>query len=134
MKRPENGPNAIEGQAFLRQRGGGVVTCAGEPVTLIPVSDHAIDRFRQIYGSAQGGIVRVPISLDVESNRDSVYDSFTRHTECDAEGDFEFGGLADGEYFVTTGVYWETAGGLEGGSLASRVRVEGGETARVLLN
>lgn len=30
------GPASIEGQAFLRQRGGGVVTCAGEKVELVP--------------------------------------------------------------------------------------------------
>lgn len=33
----EEGTNTITGNAFLRQRGGGVVTCAGENITLYPV-------------------------------------------------------------------------------------------------
>ena len=43
------GTNRIEGNAFLRQKGGGVVTCAGEAVRLIPLGRFAKKYFRIRY-------------------------------------------------------------------------------------
>ena len=130
----DEGTGTIVGQAFLRQRGGGVVTCAGEMVTLVPMTDHARDRFRQIYGSEQGGFVSVYTNIDDVSGRDITYASFVRTAQCDAAGSFEFQNVADGEYYVTTRVVWQVGYTLEGGSLAARVRVADGETAQILLN
>lgn len=38
-----------EGNAFLRQRGGGIVTCAGETVRLVPLGSFAKGYFRLRY-------------------------------------------------------------------------------------
>lgn len=49
------GSSTIQGQAFLRQAGGGVVTCAGEEVSLLPATPYQVERMTIIYGSTQGG-------------------------------------------------------------------------------
>src|SRR5208337_5281057 len=51
------GGAAIIGQAFMRQKGGGVVTCAGSPVLLVPDTPYIEEMFsilssgRQVAGS-----------------------------------------------------------------------------------
>ena len=51
----EKGNANITGQAFLNQQGGGVVTCAGNYVTLTPVNSYSKERMQLIYGSTTKG-------------------------------------------------------------------------------
>ena len=134
----ERGANVIEGQAFLRQRGGGVVTCAGETVTLVPATSYAEERIRQIYGSANGGVRFWWDGLEF-AETDPRYYRMVREEICDATGDFRFDDVADGDYYVTTGVSWEVPvnvyySSTQGGTLARRVQVAYGQIERVILN
>lgn len=43
------GDGEIRGNAFMMQRGGGVVTCAGNEVYLIPHNDYAAERLGALY-------------------------------------------------------------------------------------
>jgi hypothetical protein len=45
------GTSTLRGSAFLRQQGGGVVTCAGSDVTLVPATEYAKHRLTALYGS-----------------------------------------------------------------------------------
>jgi hypothetical protein len=47
----QEGNNTITGEAFLRQNGGGVVTCAGYDVRLVPNTPYASKRMYVIYGN-----------------------------------------------------------------------------------
>lgn len=63
--------------------------------------------------------------------------AFVRQARCDAQGNFQFSGLADGAYFVTSTVTWEapTEAGLEmqGGALMQRFEVKGGQSPHLIL-
>ena len=131
----KRGTATIEGQAFLRQRGGGIVTCAGFEVILIPAGQFATERMTQIYGSRDGGRINVFGGANQE-NVDPRYLQMTRKTTCDAEGDFEFREVSNGAYYVFTTVTWQVGNSIvpEGGGLARRVEVNGNRDVRVLLN
>ena len=100
------GSTSITGQAFLRQRGGGVVTCAGSPVIAVPVG-HFFDRISPAYlQDLQPGAL-----------------SLIRQTTCDAAGNFRFSRLPAEKWRVVTNVTWETADRLDKfqGGVLSRV-------------
>lgn len=125
------GPNSITGSALIRQRGGGVVTCAGNVVHLVPATAYAQRRMATIYGSQK--IARHAVNF---ADTPPGYVEATRTTTCNAQGFFRFDGLRDGEYFVQTFVVW-TVGrydSRQGGSLYERVAISGGRTADVTLS
>lgn len=125
----ERGPNAVNGQAFLRQKGGGVVTCAGRTVSLIPSGAHSRERIRNEYGTTRWPALAVR-PADQPSR---VYLLHMRRTICDAQGNFAFSGLADGDYFVETVVNWEVAGEDQGGALMAPVSLWDGASKRVMV-
>jgi len=133
-----SGDNTITGQAFVRQNGGGVVTCAGEDVQLTPRSAYNTERVINTFGSADKPGYRTFSSLlggKVAEESNAAAKTFTRITSCDAEGDFSFENLPSGDYFLGTAVRWQVPNGFipEGGGLFAPVSVSGGETKRVLM-
>lgn len=128
------GPATVSGQAFMRQNGGGVVTCAGETVHLIPAGAYTKEFMTKAFRSPQGG--RIPAIMAFQTDHPAEYGRLQRRTTCDAEGDFEFQGVANGEYYVTSVVLWQVGDSFipEGGALAKYVRVSNGNSQRVLLN
>ena len=126
----EQGPNTIRGQAFLRQRGGGVVTCAGSEVHLAPAGHYATERIRNIYGTTS----RPAQAVARADDGDSEYYRYIRIATCDAQGSFTFRDVADGRYFLITVVQWQVHEySHEGGALMSPVEVSGGEVAEVII-
>ena len=133
----EDGNAIIEGQAFLRTTIGEVRTCAGAEVRLIAVTEYSKERIRNLYGNIDGGRNYVSRSDDP----DPQYVQDTLNTVCDAEGDFRFTGIPPGEYFVTTGVFWQVprsaySSSNEGAALMKRIRITGSEdeSIRILLH
>lgn len=124
------GTNTIKGNAFFRQRGGGVVSCAGNVVYLIPATEYAKQRINFIYRSSNFSSFTSygKISPDV-----GAYHSHIRHGQCDASGNFIFDRVADGEFFVTTSISWEVGRDIQGGNLMHRVNVKNGETSSVIM-
>ncbi len=115
-----DGQNEIRGQGFLRQRGGGVVTCAGEEAFLIPRGPYAEERIRNIYGQT----TRPARAIALADVADWRYEQSVRRTLCDADGRFAFTAVADGLYFVVTSVTWEAATGeIQGGPIMAPVEV-----------
>lgn len=86
------GDTSITGQAFLRQRGGEVVTCAGSPVLAVPVGYYfdrlTVESLPGLHPDAQLAI---------------------RRTTCDATGNFRFSKLPAEKWRIVTKVSWETA-------------------------
>ncbi|MWD27716.1 hypothetical protein E0K89_009540 [Aquicoccus sp. SCR17] len=129
-----DGRARIEGQAFLRQRGGGVVTCAGSGVLLIPAGGYATELFTRVWGNPEGGVagtfVMGPKTLP------PGFLEYTRQSRCDAEGDFVFERVPDGTYFVASQVTWTVPGSYlpEGGVVGRRIAVRGGRSQRVLIS
>ncbi|WP_069299778.1 hypothetical protein [Neptunicoccus sediminis] len=131
----QGGSAHLSGQAFMRQNGGGVVTCAGEEVNLFPATRYATERFAKIYGDVSGGRINVFQGV-TQKGVPPEYLQYRRIAMCDAEGDFEFNGVAAGTYYVQSRVLWTVPNSYfpEGGSVAKRVTVRPGQKLRVLLN
>lgn len=125
------GANTITGSALIRQRGGGVVTCAGSKVTLLPATEYAQQRVAAIYGS--GHFASVGGGLKFTPDPAEFY-QYTRTATCNAQGFFRFEGLSDGEFIVQTAIVWSIGRySTEGGSVIARARVSGGQTVEVTL-
>lgn len=130
------GTNTVNGNAFLRQRGGGVVTCAGADVALFPATAYAIERMRHLYDGTFDGVRSVSqhrekLQFDPDP---ATYKSLARQAKCDAQGKFTFDRVSDGEWFVATAVVWSTGQyNTEGGTLMHRFTVRGGETKNLVI-
>ena len=76
------GPNRVEGQAFLRQSGGSIVTCAGTPVLLLPDTAYVREGIE---------IGKAGKKLDLGDHAREISRLGASHkTICDAQGNFEF--------------------------------------------
>ena len=118
------GSNTIKGQGFMRQQGGGVVTCAGSAVYLMPATSffgEAIDYVRR------GNDPQVAAKID------PAYKSMLKQSQCDAQGNFSFTKLPTGAWFVMTEVKWTVGYSGQGGTLMQQVSVANGEVVQVLL-
>lgn len=134
-----DGDANVRGTAFMRQRGGGVVTCAGSAVSLLPATSYAAERMRFIYGMPPAiGEIKTIEAWTV--NGDAIFDpdppGYSQHmrkTVCDAQGAFEFEKVKDGTYFVVTSVVWQVST-VQGGFIATQVQVRDGKAARVIIS
>jgi hypothetical protein len=136
----ERGENRIEGTALLRTVGGEPKTCAALQVTLVPWSRYSGERIAHLYGSTRSGYnARPPQGRMIRwENDDAAFYETVRSTACDSAGRFVFDSLPDGEWIVEAIVIWDVPyvnfrGGPQGGTLMQRVKVEGGQTANVVL-
>ena len=126
------GNNTVYGSAFLKQMGGGVVTCAGETVRLIPATMYATERMKYFYGPSVD--YSVGVYFGGKSAEDNApYESNIKTTVCNQNGDFSFDNVADGSFYVSTVVLWKVAHRIQGGGLAQRVNVKSGEKKQVIL-
>ena len=127
----QNGTGTIKGNAFLRQNGGGVVTCAGSTVTLIPATEYAKERISRIYGNSQSGVV---YQMNFKFSSDEPeYLVLNKTTKCDSQGNFEFDNVASGEFFVSTMVSWTVGYSQQGGVLMHRYSIAPGQTVSHVL-
>lgn len=85
------GSNTVTGQAFLRQKGGGVVTCAGSPVLMYPDSQYFADI----------------VDYDAISMLDKKAQPLFMGSTCDAQGNFEFHNVPAGKWIIKTIVSWD---------------------------
>ncbi|MDD2944035.1 MAG: hypothetical protein PHC51_13850 [bacterium] len=127
------GSNVITGSAFLRQQGGGIVTCAGQNVSLIPATDYGRRVFVALYGTSTEQARNIVHNVRIEPPSDE-FGQLLKKTQCDAQGGFSFEDVADGEFFIETTVTWIVAGRPNGGAIFRPVRVSGGEKIRIIIS
>ena len=127
------GVNIVSGSALIRQNGGGVVTCAGLPIVLVPQTAYATERVKAIYGNTTRGYNPITRRL-VFTPDPSTYMQMTRETLCDAQGNFTFPDVADGSFYVISVINWTVANSPQGGSLMQFVSVSGGQSQQVVLS
>ena len=123
------GTNTIKGQGFLRQQGGGIVTCAGNEVYLMPATSFFREAANHVLAgkNPQFGNVIDPAKAD------PAYKAMLKQSQCDAQGNFIFSNLPNGNWLVVTAVTWTVGYSRQGGNLVREVNVTNGETAQVLL-
>ena len=125
------GKNTVKGSGFLRQRGGGLVTVAGEGVGLFPVTEYSSARIRAVYGNVSAGIS----SRNDLPEAPSTYYELGYKSTADVDGRFEFNNVADGSYFCTTSARWQVSeNGSSGGDIMKRVDVSGGKTVSIVVS
>ena len=131
----QSGPAKVSGQGFTRLSNGAVITCAGTKAELVPAGQHAKERIAAIYGNVGGGTMSVSQPMPSIS-APSEYATMRRTTVCDASGNFEFAGVANGDYYVMTVVQFVRGQGFapEGNRLVRLVRVADGKSLRVVMN
>lgn len=115
----------VSGQAFLRQRGGGVVTAAGSIVTLDPATSTAIEWWKK------AGTIFVHRHLTPPSPN---FHKARRTTPADADGRFKFVDVRPGKYYVRTEVIWHVGIAPQGGLVGQLVEVKQGRPTEVILN
>lgn len=72
-----------------------------------------------------------PIGHDAEKIK--VVVANTKTTVADGSGNFEFTGLAAGEYLIQAEVYWSTGYRETGGLISKYVTVKDGEAVKVIV-
>jgi hypothetical protein len=130
----EPGGNIVKGNGFMRQQGGGVVTCAGSTVTLVPATAYADERAAALYGivnERRASTSNVMLRFEPDY---PAYKTLVKQTMCDAQGNFTFERVADGTFYVTTFVNWKVGASQQGAALAIRVVVAGGQTTSVVIS
>lgn len=128
------GNNTIKGSAFVKLNNGGMVTCAGRELQLLPATAYAKERMMYLYGNTNRGF-RHNYSRAVKFNStDENYLRISRITVGDAQGYFEFENLKDGEYFLLSAISWMAGRSTENCVIMQRVEVTGGETKKVVLS
>jgi hypothetical protein len=129
------GKNTIKVNAFLRQAGGGVVTCAGETVYLTPATEMAKERITAIYGSVLGGFRRINALPTIKfANADTAYDEKRKSAICSSEGRVTFEKVANGDFYITTRVVWSASNIPQGGNLSKKITVSDGEVLDLVLS
>ena len=124
------GNNTISGQAFLRQLGGGIVTCAGYEVKLIPATKYAEERIRQLYVSnEQGANLYRHYAFTPD---EPLYHNLIHKTICNKSGNFTFTHVSNGSFFIVAPVIW-AARTKEGAWLMKKVTVTNNETKEVIV-
>ena len=118
------GKNAVTGQAFMRQQGGGTVSCAGLPVLLFPDSPY----FREVIQ-----IVARGDTPDTSNARPGQDGSPVRADRCDAQGNFAITEVPPGRWILASDVVWRAGQSIQGGTLARGIEVVDGGENRFLL-
>lgn len=123
----QQGSAEIVGQGFLRQKGGGVVTCAGSKVLMFPATPF----FQEIFDNMIAGR---RVDFKGVGKVDPAYQSIVKQAQCDAQGNFMFSQLPSGSWFVLTEVKWFVGTYPEGGSLMRKVSLNNGQRGQLVLS
>ena len=136
VKHRKFGTSVVYGQAFLRQRGGGVVLCAGELVLLLPNTGP----FKESVAIGRSGKRPVAVSGHKDGVfRDRVTDpqfkDVIRKAQCDAQGNFRFEKVPAANWIIYSRVSWQVGKyNIEQGSdLVSEITPKSGEELQILL-
>jgi hypothetical protein len=120
----QTGNSKIKGQAFLKQNGGAVVTCAGNLVYLTPDTQY----FREVFDIAKQ---RRRPKDDLHHEEKNKY---VRKTQCDAQGNFEYSDLPENNWIIATEVKWVVGYSSQGGGLLRSIKTIDNQTITIILS
>lgn len=129
----EPGASTVRGSALVRQRGGGVVTCAGNDVFLVPATESGSRELRRIFGSDQG-YVRRGGDASLGGGTLVAPPEPNRRTVCNAQGFFAFDSVRPGKWYIMTTIVWTVGDEYQGGTLLAMAEVQEGREIEVVLS
>ena len=118
------GTATVEGQAFMKTRGGDVKYGAGEDVWLIPNSAHSFDWYSRLtsrYGDSQ------------VKKMDPQLAALVRKTVAGGDGRFRFESVPAGPYLILTSVTWLAGRSQQGGFVGTTAQAENGKTVNIIV-
>lgn len=145
MLKPGN--NQVSGRIMVGLPSGILVTCAGNVVSLVPVTAYAREWATRFYAldTGRNGTLNAAWRMDSRepelkfAGAEAFY-AATRTTQCDEDGDFAFPDVAPGEFFVVAKTRWlgkshdyyDFMYGIndaqeEDGSVMERIRLKGND-------
>jgi len=95
----KTGPYTITGQAFYKQPGGQVMTCAGESVSLMPLTGYNME-LSKLLETGHG----FPPNYERRAHK------YDKKAMCDGSGKFSFDGLPALNWLLITRVSWQENG------------------------
>ena len=124
----EKGTAIVTGQAFLKTVGGDVKTCAGNTIKLVPSSAYSDERIKYVYGNSDTGYYPQMTFLGKRlPEAPSSYYEYVLNSICDANGNFEFNDVPEGNFYLLVPVVWKlnaNSMSAEGGSLMRYISVK----------
>ncbi|KAF2391548.1 hypothetical protein [Pseudomonas frederiksbergensis] len=119
------GTATVQGQIFMKTRGGDVKYGAGSTIFFAPVTSYNLTRFQAVQARQQ---LKEP---------DPRAQPYNRTTVADGSGNFSFENVAAGEYLIFGSVIWEAPSpyGLstQGGMISMRFIVKEGEVKKIIM-
>lgn len=133
-----NGENTLSGSADLRLKNGDRKRCDGFTVELLPAAKYADERIQKTYGNINAGQVLLADKPPKFTPDTQGYHETVRKTKCDNNGQFQFTGLPEGEYYVFAFIIWPATGGgkesqHEGGAVMKRIQLYAKKEMYVLM-
>jgi hypothetical protein len=128
----DKGTTDIKGQAFLRRKDGIVVYAAGSVVELFPVTTYSQERKKALYGDSK--YMSIYAQKQASKADPRYYDSYTRKTKANGQGEFVFKNVGKGEYYILTSVSWQVGDTAQGGALIDSVVVSDESEVTVVLS
>jgi len=119
-----DGNSNIQGQAFLKTRGGEVRYAAGNTVTIFPATSYS----REIRAA---GLRRENLK-----NLNPRWSDYKRTVVADGSGNFEFKNIPAGDYFIECPIYWKVYGSYTqttGAHIKKEIKVLPNQTLKVIL-
>ena len=117
------GNATVSGQIFLRRNDGMVVRGAGSTVALYVATDYQREMLGKLRKNYPNKTEFTNIPAFFWRNR--------RVVEADADGDFSFTGIPDGDYIIHSSVVWYVGDVPQGGEVFAHVNVVGGRNVKV---
>ncbi len=130
------GVHTLKGSAFLRQKGGGVVTCAGEEVKLTKELELTRNAYANEYLSLPYYVKNVtPVDTRLLAFEEELAILRSKHvltSQCDVDGRFTFENIAAGDYSVLTKVEWYAGQYAQGGYVSKRIKIAESKSPKVV--
>ena len=122
-----DGQNTITGTANAKLPDGTIVSCAGMNIQLIPVTEYATVRMKEIYGETGEGFRSLSAGKNNNPEPVKEYVKLTKKTKCDIGGNFKFSNIANGSFYVAGSILSGYGPTAKGGNIARIITLSNGE-------
>lgn len=132
----EKGSATITGSASLTDTYGETISCAGNNVFLVPVTEYSTERYHHLFGENSNGFSSDDIIFHVRFKPDNPeFREYMKVSTCNYVGEFTFDNIPAGEYYLGTNIISEVEGynTIKGGALAKKITIQEGQNRKIRL-